>query len=1082
MGVTLSTAADRRRQAARPPAAASRGLEGWLLLAGSVLFLLGLLVTLRGVSAEFPAAEKGLASGAIRDLSRVTGAAELLPLLAEIGKPGEREAAAEAVARRLQAGPLPNVGELSRLTDGAGKPLFRASEIRDLKPRLVVRPPARFRSQLWLWAAVFLAGFWGVHAGWRWRRFAGDPLFLPLLLALTSLGFLILTALRDPLRDLMLFRGFAQGTLGGCGFLLAASLLEIERSPLRRLRAAPLLGALALSVLLILFGSGPGSSDAKVNLFGTQPVEAIKLLAVLFLAGYFCDRWEFLRELKERRAGVPAALALPRLEYALPPLAAVGVMLAFFFLQRDLGPALVLSFLFLLLYAAARGRVAMALAGTLLIGLAFLVSYQAGYPRTVGLRIGMWLSPWDTTFHGGDHLAQSLWSLASGGLTGTGLGQGEAERVPAAHTDLVLAALGEELGLLGLLVTFALYALLLHRGLLAARRAAGAYGFFLALGLTVLLALETLLIAGGVVGLLPLSGIATPFLSSGRSAMLANFLAVGLLLAVSARPGAGESAPFARLRGSLRPVGWVLAAALGLVVLRVAWLQGFRADRVLTRGVLALQGDGDRRFQYNPRLAAIAATIPRGTIVDRNGLPLAASDPMVLAPRRTDYERIGGDLPVPALLQPGKRLYPLGPKAFHLLGDLNSRVNWAAPNTSFVERDFRIRLQGYDDYAAVVEVRQPDGRLTRQIQLDYSELIPLWRHRGNPDHPAVRRLLQRDRTLHLTVDARLQMAAAAILERYAGQAGYGAAAVVLDARTGDLLANVSYPWPLASLKEADAAPSGRLPRLIDRARYGIYPPGSTFKVVTAMAALRLDPALRRRTFECKLLPDGRVGNSVRGWGRPIRDDPTDKVPHGTVDLDRGIRASCNAYFAQLGTAAVGAKPLLETAQLFGIDVARPNTPKQLQDALPQAAYGQGQVTATPFQMARVAATVADGGSMPEGRWVQGEENPRNAPPRPILDAAATALIAQAMRGVVTEGTAARFLAEVVPPIAGKTGTAEVRGKGSHSWFIGFAPYGGTGGRKIAVAVIVEHGGYGGRLAAPAAGEIVRAAAELGLLK
>jgi peptidoglycan glycosyltransferase len=86
-----------------------------------------------------------------------------------------------------------------------------------------------------------------------------------------------------------------------------------------------------------------------------------------------------------------------------------------------------------------------------------------------------------------------------------------------------------------------------------------------------------------------------------------------------------------------------------------------------------------------------------------------------------------------------------------------------------------------------------------------------------------------------------------------------------------------------------------------------------------------------------------------------------------------------------------------------------------------------------------------------------------------------------MRRVVTAGTAAGYLASVEPAIAGKTGTAEVKGKKSHSWFIGYAPY-GAGGRKIAFAVIVEHGGYGGRLAAPAAGEIVKAAAELGLIR
>jgi len=128
----------------------------------------------------------------------------------------------------------------------------------------------------------------------------------------------------------------------------------------------------------------------------------------------------------------------------------------------------------------------------------------------------------------------------------------------------------------------------------------------------------------------------------------------------------------------------------------------------------------------------------------------------------------------------------------------------------------------------------------------------------------------------------------------------------------------------------------------------------------------------------------------------------------------------------------------------------------------------------------VAATVAAQGKMPEGRWILGEENPRSGAPVAVLDAAATAIVARAMRGVVTGGTAAAFLAGVQPAMAGKTGTAEVQDKKSHSWFIGYAPF-GDAPRRIAVAVIVEHGGYGGRLAAPAAGEIVRRAAALGLL-
>src|SRR5262249_22002852 len=146
---------------------------------------------------------------------------------------------------------------------------------------------------------------------------------------------------------------------------------------------------------------------------GFQPVELIKILIALFLAGYFADRWELLREVPERRVRLgPAArvFPLPRLEYVVPPLVAVGLILFFFFLQNDLPPALVLACLFLILFSVARALPGMAICGLFLVAAAFFIGYKLGYPRTVGQRIGMWLSPWDTWFRGGDHLAQALWS------------------------------------------------------------------------------------------------------------------------------------------------------------------------------------------------------------------------------------------------------------------------------------------------------------------------------------------------------------------------------------------------------------------------------------------------------------------------------------------------------------------------------------------------------------------------------------------------------------------------------------------------------------------------------------------------
>jgi len=1017
---------------------------------------------------------------------------------------------ARQIYRRIQEGGVHNVGELARLRvpvsevendkrlpmlrqrveglrrahgalrEGAEVVLLSSGQLRALKDHLVVRTPATYKRQLLLWTGLFVLAFVAVHVLFRVRRFTGDPLLLPAAFLLSGLGLLVMVSVRDPLRDLLLFRTFVQGVVAGLVLLAAATWIDVQRSPLRRLTFAPLGAAVVLSVLLIVFGQGPGGSDAKVNLFGFQPVEAVKILVVLFLAGYLHDRWEFLRDLAEKRAGLggaPSWLRIPKLEYVLPPLIALAVILLFFFLQKDLGPALVLSFLFLIVYSVARGRPVMLVVGTALLGAAFWVGYRLHYPQTVTGRLDMWFSPWDNSFRGGDHLAQSIWALASGAATGTGLGLGQPGFVPEIHTDMVLAAIGEELGFAGLLVVCGLYVVLIGRGLRAAQRAEGVYGFFLALGLSLLLALQILLIAGGVTGVFPLSGVVSPFLSSGRSAMLANFLIVGLLLAVSARPGSSES--IRRFDGAVR---WTVLG-LGLCALAIigkaAFVQVIRPDAYLTKSALVIHADDKRYFDANPRLEAIARTIERGSILDRNGIPLATSDPQELERQRATYERLGVSLE--RTVASGKRTYPFGGRTFHLLGDRNSMANWGATNTSYAERDSRIRLQGYDDYAEVVEVKQPNGDVTREIRVDYKELVPLLRHQYQPEHPEVKRIHDRERTLRLSIDARLQLRAADILKKQAQQAGYGAAAVVLDAGTGDLLASVSYPWP--DRLPIEIKPGEKPDKtLIDRARYGIYPPGSTFKLVTALAALRKNPALASQTFQCEALSGGRVGHKVRGFGKPIRDDPTDHEPHGEVDLEKGIRVSCNAYFAQLGTLEVGAPQLLETAQMLGITVAQPNTPEQLALSLPQASYGQGQVTVTPFTMARVGAAIANGGLMPQGRWVTDESNDRKTAPVDVLTGPPIHILQDAMRQVTTAGTAA-FLADVRPPIAGKTGTAEVKDKKSHSWFVAYAPYDAPeGSRRLAVAVLVEHGGYGGHLAAPAAAEILQAADELGLLR
>jgi peptidoglycan glycosyltransferase len=360
---------------------------------------------------------------------------------------------------------------------------------------------------------------------------------------------------------------------------------------------------------------------------------------------------------------------------------------------------------------------------------------------------------------------------------------------------------------------------------------------------------------------------------------------------------------------------------------------------------------------------------------------------------------------------------------------------------------------------------------------DYRELVPLLRHRYEPDHPAVKAFLERPRDVRLTLDATLQLRLAAIVASHARKASGKAAAVVLDPDTGAVLASASYPWP-TTFDVDTSIPADASDTWLDRARYGTYPPGSTFKLVVAMAALRQGDGLGRYT--CVRLPDGRVGAKISGWARPVRDDLLDTHPHGTINLHDGLVHSCNAYFAQLAV-DLGPAPLVNLASRLRIPLTPDANPvERVRATLPQVGYGQAQVVASPLRMATVAAAIAANGLLHAPRLNQADQVPGSqASSEPVANAAAARQLAGYMRDVVVSGTG-RSLSGHAWPIAGKTGTAEVSGRPSHGWFVGFAPY-GQAKKRIAFAILIEHAGYGGATAAPAAGEIVTAAAAAGLI-
>ncbi|HEY3837672.1 MAG TPA: FtsW/RodA/SpoVE family cell cycle protein, partial [Bryobacteraceae bacterium] len=556
---------------------AHRTLEFVLLVVASLVVGVGFWLVYHAKSAAFEDASKRI------NLNTLQDAGLLLPLLNEIQDGALRQTAASRIVDFARGGRIPNVGAIARLRVHRGDrnvPILTGTQIRNLKPFLVVRTPSSWRNSVILWVAVFYLCFFALHVFWRYTDFTGDTLMLPAIEVLCGIGLILMISLRDPLRDTLMFRDFVQGIAGGAIVMGAMSRLDYSRH-FRRYTYTFIAATALLGLALATLGSGPGGSDAKVNLFFFQPVEVMRILIVFFLAGYFAQNWDVLRDLRHKGGPLAAHFHIPRLDYVLP--VAVGVMVAVlvFVGIKDNGPALIIGALFLLLYAVARKQFLGALIGLLLIVFVFWAGHRVHYPATVAARVDMWESPWRNVVPGGDQLAHAAWALSSGGVKGTGPGNGSPALLPAGHTDLILAAAGEELGFIGLVVIVGLYGILAWRSIRTALNAPDTYSFFLVTGLNLIVALQLILIAGGILGLIPLSGVVSPFLSFGRTSMVANFAAFAIILAISSR-----EVPGANARNFAVPSYWIggLLAFCAVAVLgRAAWFQAFRADEFLIK-------------------------------------------------------------------------------------------------------------------------------------------------------------------------------------------------------------------------------------------------------------------------------------------------------------------------------------------------------------------------------------------------------------------------------------------------------------------------------------------------------------------
>jgi len=275
------------------------------------------LLVATGLWFVYQAKLQRMSGGPVLNLNVVTSADELLPVLEFF--PNRAELAPRIYDYIERARPLRHTGALTAV--------IPRRDFARVKPLIAVRSPAEFRTQLVRSALLYFAGFYVVALIWRLTRFRGDAALLPVLQLLTGFGFLLMVSMRDPLRDTLEFHKFAVGVF------LGSLLLALPAFPIfnyRRLAGwcyTPLFAALGLFGLLMAFGRGPAGNDAKVNLGMFQPVELIKILLVMFLAGYFTRQWERLRDLREKR--VPGG-RVARAEHVVPVLVATGTYRALF--------------------------------------------------------------------------------------------------------------------------------------------------------------------------------------------------------------------------------------------------------------------------------------------------------------------------------------------------------------------------------------------------------------------------------------------------------------------------------------------------------------------------------------------------------------------------------------------------------------------------------------------------------------------------------------------------------------------------------------------------------------------------------
>jgi cell division protein FtsW (lipid II flippase) len=391
-----------------------------------------------------------------------------------------------------------------------------------------------------VYACVLAGGFAATHLAVRRLAASADPVLLPAVAVLNGLGLTMIYRLdRAQGRTGLTADSDFSAQLGWTvlGVLLFVVVLLLVREPrlLQRYTYTAGLIGLGLLILPLVPGLGVEINGARIwvrfplprDSLSFQPGELAKLFLIVFFAGYLVEKRDVLALARTRVLGID----LPRGRDLGPIVVAWIASLGVLVFERDLGTSLLFFGVFVAMLYISTERWSWLVIGAVLFVAGSTMAYLLF--AHVQTRFSVWLNPFADEAGAGYQIAQSLYGFATGGILGTGLGQGYPDFVPYASTDFIAASFGEELGLAGFMALMLLYAVVVERGFRTALAARDSFGKLLAVGLSIEVGLQVFVVVGGVTRLIPLTGLTTPFLSYGGSSLIANWMLVALLMRIS---------------------------------------------------------------------------------------------------------------------------------------------------------------------------------------------------------------------------------------------------------------------------------------------------------------------------------------------------------------------------------------------------------------------------------------------------------------------------------------------------------------------------------------------------------------------